>query len=164
MSKSDDAPIDIEGMAQVCMAYAARRTANLVTRHYNRYLAPLGLEITQAVLLGLIASGTAGSSSELARMIGVERSTLTRNLKLLEEAGLISRRTLGRKVVPELTETGRTTLAEAYRAWDAGQAALTSELEAPDSIRDHLKALRKAVFVAEERTRPVLPGTPDSKS
>lgn len=146
------------------MAYAARRTANLVTRHYNRYLAPLGLEITQAVLLGLIASGKAGSSSELARMIGVERSTLTRNLKLLEEAGLIRRRTSGRKVVPELTGTGRTTLAEAYRAWEEGQAALTGELEAPDRIRDHLKALRKAVFLAEERGQPARPDIPDSKS
>jgi DNA-binding MarR family transcriptional regulator len=146
------------------LSYTRRRTANLVTRHYNRYLAPLGLEITQAVLLGLIASGKAGSSSELARMIGVERSTLTRNLKLLEEAGLIRRRPSGRKVVPELTDSGRTRLAAAYKAWDAGQAALTVELEEPEQIRGQLKALRKAVFLAEDRAQSAIADIPDSNS
>ncbi len=156
MTSSDATPIDIEGMGRICLALAARRTANLVTRHFNSYLAPLGLEVTQAVLLGLIASGKAESSSALARLVGIERSTLTRNLKPLEDAGLLRRRAEGRRMVPELTSLGHARLKQAYAAWQEGQDALTAQLDAPDAeaVRAHLKALRRAVHAAEDAASP----------
>jgi DNA-binding MarR family transcriptional regulator len=144
--------MDIEWMGRVCLAHAARRTANLVTRHYNRYLAPLGLEVTQAVLLGVIGSGRADSLSALARLMGIERSTLQRNLHPLEQAGLVRRNRKGpKRVVPELTPQGEEKLAEAYDAWQQAQTSLTDALDDPDAdaIRAHLSALRKAVHRIE---------------
>jgi len=147
--------MDIEWMGRVCLAHAARRTANLVTRHSNRYLAPLNLEVTQAVLLGVIGSGRANSLSDLARLMGIERSTLQRNLHPLEQAGLVRRNKKGPKqVVPELTRQGEESLADAYEAWQQAQNSLTDTLDDPDAdqIRAHLSALRKAVHRAEAVT------------
>ena len=58
-----------------CFGRAVRRTANLLTRTYNAYLAPAGIEITQFSILCIIARGDATSASELADFVGVERST-----------------------------------------------------------------------------------------
>jgi len=69
-----------------CMLYAARRTANLLTRAYNQRLAPLGLEATQFTILCAVAHGRAASATELAAVLGIERSTLTRNLERRVEA------------------------------------------------------------------------------
>ena len=66
--------IDFNEMGRLCLGHSVRRTANLLTRHFNRYLAPLGLEITQAQLMAVIASGDDLSSSDIARYLGIDRS------------------------------------------------------------------------------------------
>lgn len=161
--------IDFQQMGQICLGHTVRRTANLLTRHFNRYLVPFGLEITQAQLLAVIASGNALSSSDIARYIGIERSTLARNLKPLEAAGLIERRKSGgRKVVPVLTQKGAQLTGELYQAWEKAQQDLTEELgeETAGAIRDHLSALRKTVRLLEmaSQTTTSSPGSPTKPS
>ncbi|QDG77064.1 MarR family winged helix-turn-helix transcriptional regulator [Labrenzia sp. PHM005] len=145
--------IDFYQMGQTCLGHTVRRTANLLTRHFNRYLAPYGLEITQAQLLAVIASGDSLSSSDIARYIGIDRSTLARNLKPLEAAGLIARRKSGgRKVVPVLTEKGEQLTAELHATWEKAQQDLANELgeETAEAIRGHLSALRRTVKHLEQ--------------
>lgn len=144
--------IDFNEMGRLCLGHSVRRTANLLTRHFNRYLAPLGLEITQAQLMAVIASGDDLSSSDIARYLGIDRSTLARNLKPLEAAGLIERhKPGGRKVTPRLTERGVTLTAKVHAAWEQAQRDLTHELgaETADAIRGHLSSLRKTVRALE---------------
>lgn len=160
MSNSLD-DIDFNEMGRLCLGHSVRRTANLLTRHFNRYLAPLGLEITQAQLMAVIASGDALSSSDIARYLGIDRSTLARNLKPLEAAGLIERhKPGGRKVTPRLTQRGATLTAEVHAAWEQAQRDLTHELgaETADAIRGHLSSLRKTVRALETVAKqPPLP-------
>jgi len=149
--------IDFHLMGQMCLGHSVRRTANLLTRHFNRYLAPFGLEITQAQLLAVIASSKDLSASDIARYIGIDRSTLARNLKPLESAGLIERRSCGgRKVFPVLTEKGETMTRDLHCAWQQAQSDLTEQLgeEAAAAIRAHLSALRKTVRALEAPSAP----------
>ncbi|MTI42217.1 MarR family transcriptional regulator [Roseibium hamelinense] len=114
-------------------------------------MAPIDLEITQAMLLGLIGAGEADSLSELARLLGVDRSTLQRNLKLLEEAGLVNKvRIAPNRIKPELSAAGQTKIREASEAWQQAQDSLTAELgeAGADTIRTQMKTLRKAVHKA----------------
>lgn len=130
-----------------CMGAALRRTANLVTRIYNAHLAPSGLEITQYAILRKIQSGRAGSASELADLVGVERSTLARNLDRLAAAGLIMAEAgAGRRLVHRLTPDGAARLDAALPLWRAAQQALMAAL--PDgqaeAIQADLARLRRA--------------------
>ena len=135
-----------------CMSAALRRTANLVTRVYNAYLAPSGLEVTQYSILRKIQSGKAGSASELAELVGVERSTLARNLERLVSAGLVSTLTgEGRRVRHELTPAGEQKIDAALPLWREAQQALVSGLpegKAP-TLHEELALLRKAARVAQ---------------
>lgn len=151
--------VDLQGMSQTCLGHAARRTANLLTRHYNAHLAPLGLELTQAQLLAVIGQGGASSSSEIARWLGIDRSTLARNLKPLEAAGFITVQSAkGRKVLPMLTPRGEEQVAALFTMWRNAQAALDRELgpEVSAALRRNLSALRKAVRTLEQASPPVL--------
>ena len=135
-----------------CMSAALRRTANLVTRVYNAYLAPSGLEVTQYSILRKIQSGKAGSASELAELVGVERSTLARNLERLVSAGLVSTLTgEGRRVRHELTPAGEQKIDAALPLWREAQQALVNGLpegKAP-TLHEELALLRKAARVAQ---------------
>jgi len=149
----DLSAIDFHEMGQICFGHSARRTANLLTRHFNRHLAGFGLELTQAQLLAVIASGEAQSASDIARYLGIERSTLARNLKPLEAAGLIERKdTTGRSVVPVLTNKGRTLALDLHAAWQRAQQELTRQLGEDNAvaIRSHMSVLRRAVRDLEE--------------
>ena len=130
-----------------CMSAALRRTANLVTRVYNAYLAPAGLEVTQYSILRKIEVGAAGSASELAELVGVERSTLTRNLERLVSAGLVDTRPgEGRRIVHVLTPSGKAKIAAALPLWREAQRALLGELPASHgpAIHEELALLRSA--------------------
>ena len=135
-----------------CISAALRRTANLVTRVYNAFLAPSGLEVTQYSILRKIQSGKAGSASELAELVGVERSTLARNLERLVSAGLVSTLTgEGRRVRHELTPAGEQKIDAALPLWREAQQALVNGLpegKAP-TLHEELALLRKAARVAQ---------------
>jgi DNA-binding MarR family transcriptional regulator len=156
--------IDFRHMGRTCFGHAARRTANLLTRHYNRHMAALGLELTQAQLLAVIADGSAASAAEIARFLGIDRSTLARNLKPLEAAGLISRRDGGGgKVLPVLTPEGEKKVVEIHRTWQKAQEEVSTLLgpEGAEAVRAQMSALRKAVHILDDRE--TVAGTPSLK-
>ena len=72
-----------------CACFAVRRAARVITQHYDRALRPLGLRATQFTLLTMLGVGGPLPLSRVADRLGMERTTLTRNLKPLIDAGLI---------------------------------------------------------------------------
>ena len=104
--------------------------ARVVTRAYDSALRPVGLRATQLSILVAIAIDGAISIAALANFLGMDRTTLTRNLKPLEKEGLISvgpegwrrSRTLG------ITKKGKSRLRQALPLWQRAQDALRLEL------------------------------------
>ena len=83
----------------------------------------------------------------LAERLALERTTLTRNLQLLNEAGLIMPRDgKGRAVAYDLTPEGRDVLARAIPLWRKAQEAIETAVgpEVWAETRTNLRALRKA--------------------
>ncbi|WP_146739712.1 MarR family winged helix-turn-helix transcriptional regulator [Hyphomonas pacifica] len=66
------------------------RAARRITREYDDALRPVGLTVTQFGLLNSVDRYEPDSISELADLLALDRTTLSRNLKPLEKAGLIS--------------------------------------------------------------------------
>ena len=79
-----------DDMLWFCFGHRSRKAARAVTRAFNQRLKPFGLNISQYVLLGVIARGEHGSVAAMAEEVGVEPSALLRNLKLLESRGLVA--------------------------------------------------------------------------
>jgi DNA-binding MarR family transcriptional regulator len=145
---TDRSRVQISTMGDRCFALQARKTANLLARVYNAALEPLGVEISQFSTLCALALEQSDSITELAAGLGVERSTLTRNLKVLERDDLIAlSEREGRRSRYRLTPKGRRMLSKALPIWSDVQVRVAAALSdaAPNADpRTDLRLLRRA--------------------
>ena len=124
-----------------CACHRIRTAARVVTRAYDEALRPAGLRATQLSVLLAVAAEDAMSITALAKFMGMDRSTLTRNLRPLEKEGLI---TLGdegwrRSRTLEITKAGRSRLREALPLWSSAQRSLKRKLG--DRTWDEVRAV-----------------------
>jgi DNA-binding MarR family transcriptional regulator len=140
---------DLEAIGKTCFALHARMTARLLSRTYEAALRPLGLKLPQFGILGAIGHGTTASETVLADRLGLERTTLVRNLKVLAQKGWIEPVTGdGRGVRHRLTPAGQAILEAAIPLWQKAQNQLEAKLKDTDAeeARQAMRALRKAAY------------------
>lgn len=120
---SGDSPIN-------CSAARLLRAARVLTRHYDEALRPAGITITQFGLLNVIKRAEPESISDIAGILDIDRTTLSRNLKPLEKANLVFRGNEGgsrrRRVL--LTTLGVAKLEEAMPLWQQAQTRVEQVL------------------------------------
>jgi DNA-binding MarR family transcriptional regulator len=109
---------------RVCHCYALRRAARLVTQHYDRLMRPVGLRATQFTLLVALAENGPMPMTRLAARLGLERTSLTRNLKPLEAKGwvAVAADTDRRVHTVAITAPGRAKARAALPQWRKAQA------------------------------------------
>ena len=120
---SGDSPIN-------CSAARLLRAARVLTRHYDEALRPAGITSTQFGLLNVIKRAEPESISDIAGILDIDRTTLSRNLKPLEKANLVFRGNEGgsrrRRVL--LTTLGVAKLEEAMPLWQRAQTRVEQVL------------------------------------
>jgi DNA-binding MarR family transcriptional regulator len=101
-----------------------------VTQIYDEALAPSGLKITMFRLLRRISEAGQPTISELARIVDLDRSTLGRNLKVLERLGYVQ--LAGgqdeRSKIVGVTTRGKTKFEKAFPLWDKAQRSMQARL------------------------------------
>jgi DNA-binding MarR family transcriptional regulator len=114
----------------ICYCDTLRLAARKMTARYDAALEPVGLSIAQFALLRKIRRAGQPSLTELGRKAGLDRSTMGRNVRVLEKAGLaaLSRGKDQREATVRLTEEGEATLAEAEPLWIRAQAEIDALL------------------------------------
>jgi len=119
-----------EDVTQRCTAGRLLRAARRITREYDDALRPVDLTIAQFGLLNAVGRFEPDSISELADLLALDRTTLSRNLKPLEKAGLIFRGEEGdgRRRRLLLTTLGVRRLEEAYPLWQEVQNRIEGRL------------------------------------
>jgi DNA-binding MarR family transcriptional regulator len=107
-----------------------RRAARLLTAYYDEYLAPAGISGTQFTLLNEIYLNSSITIGRLAEMLGVDRTTLNRNLNLLERKKLVSSSTGEdlRMRILSLTPNGQKALKKALPHWQLAQSKVEAIL------------------------------------
>lgn len=113
-----------------CLCTQLRRASRGVTRRYDDALASVGLGAAQFSLLRHVQRLGQPSISVLAEAMGLDRSTLGRNLRVLEELGLLQlgegRDLRAREV--RLTEAGLQRIEQALPLWEQVQRELNARL------------------------------------
>ncbi|MCU0732358.1 MAG: MarR family winged helix-turn-helix transcriptional regulator [Hyphomonas sp.] len=142
----DDLPDIVRRMQQECFHLHTSMAARAIARHYEAAVKPVGLNGVQLSLLAALSVVPDASIGKLADRLAYERTTLTRNLKLLVRRGLIEPRAGGdRAVHHHLTDEGRARLAAAVPLWEQAQAQMASRLTSLDwtDLRRGLRDLRR---------------------
>lgn len=118
---------DARLLVENCAGWNSRLAARRITQYFDREIAATGLSTAQLGLLALIAAAEDDTLGALAERAGLEQSTLSRNLRTLEEAGLIEIATVQadlRRRAVWLTEAGAMRLEAALPLWRKAQRGL----------------------------------------
>ncbi len=126
-----------------CLCTHLRRAARGVSRRYDEALEGFGINVAQFSLLRHLQRLDRPSISSLAEAMGLDRSTLGRNLRVLEADGLVALAEgddLRNRLVL-LTEQGKARLSAAEPAWEQAQLKMLAALG--EAQRDELVRLLK---------------------
>ena len=133
-----------------CVFFNIRRVDRMVSQVYGRIMGDCGLKPTQFTLLRVLSFTGEITVSALAETANTDRTTLTRNLKLLENEGWIrtkagkDRRT--RYII--LTLEGSNKLEQALPYWEEAQKQIM-ESYGRDNWESLLSGLRKMLDTAK---------------
>lgn len=103
-----------------CLCLQVQRASRAVGRHYDNAFRPLGLNNWQFSLLTAIEGVGTPNVNELATLLGMDRTTMTRNLSVLQRRNLLTMRQDardGRVRRASLTPLGRDLLLKALELW-----------------------------------------------
>ena len=133
----------------VCAANRLRRAARGLTQIYDDALAPSGLRVTQLPILVALRLMGSAPITPLAEALGLDRTTLTRNLKLLAARGLVAMAPDAgdaRVRIAALTEEGALALAQGLELWRGVQDVVEQQFGQPrlSGLYDELAALSAA--------------------
>jgi DNA-binding MarR family transcriptional regulator len=128
---------DARALVEACAGWNSRLAARRITQFLDREMAEIGLTMAQLGLMAQIAVISDDTLGALAQRMGLDQSTLSRNLRTLEGEGLIEiaivETDLRRRAV-WLTETGARRLEAAIPVWRRAHAKLATLLS-PDLAR-----------------------------
>lgn len=135
-----------------CTCFKLRKLTRAMSRLYDQHLATVGLKTTQYSLLAN-AARAALPVAVLAELLGMDRTTLTRNLKALLEAGWVTLEpgADSRQRIVTITAAGRAKLKAAYAAWRAAQDRF-EQLMGLDAVR----ALHRQLETTMTQLTPLL--------
>lgn len=117
-------------MVSICYCAALRTATRKTTAIYDAALAPTGVNLAQFSLLRKIQRAAPVSLSELGRLAELDRSTIGRNVKVLQRMGL-ARVTPGedhREATVTLDAGGLVVLREGAPLWDEAQRRIEERL------------------------------------
>lgn len=143
-----------------CLCFRARRLSRALTRAYEEALRELDLQATQLTLLSAVTLMSrreegAGSMGELAEVLSMDPTTVSRSLRLLRDDGLVRlerspRDGRVRLVLP--TEAAARALEEALPRWKRAHRRVVEALgpRSADELRERLDAAAHATASLEK--------------
>jgi DNA-binding MarR family transcriptional regulator len=130
--------IDARAAIASCAGWASRLAARRITNFLEERMQGSGLSLAQFGLMGQIAAASDDTLGALAERIGVDQSTLSRNLRALETAGLVEIAIADedqRRRAVWLTEEGARRLQAAIPVWREAHDALEKRLDPRLALR-----------------------------
>jgi DNA-binding MarR family transcriptional regulator len=143
----------IRTAVQGCTCAKLRRLTRRVTAAYDRIMVPQGMTVTQYSLLSQLQHLEGQSLSQIAAHLDMDRSSLTRTLKPLVEAGWVALRASpldARARSVHLSPTGQAERQRMFPHWQSAQQQVNALLgeantaQLHDWIDDYLPRFRPA--------------------
>lgn len=116
--------------AQNCVCFNLRRVTRAVTQSFDAEIRRHGIRPTQGSILASLQAKDSWTMAELSDWLGMDRTTLVRNLRPLQRDGLaqVSGGGHGRLVELSITDKGRKQIEKLTPAWKSAQGAVVKTL------------------------------------
>ncbi|MCH8854456.1 MAG: winged helix-turn-helix transcriptional regulator [Planctomycetes bacterium] len=122
--KNDTLTSTVETIASECIAVRVRLLNRTVSSIFDDALRPLKIKVSQLNVLMVVAKHGPVSPGEVARVLNMEKSTLSRNVDRMHNHGWlkVSAGDAGNKQILELGAPGRKLIQKALPFWKKAQA------------------------------------------
>jgi len=123
---------DAREAMEACAGANARMAARRITQFLDAHMQGAGMSLAKFSLMSQIAAAHDDTLGALADRSGLEQSTLSRNLQVLERDGLVELTAVEgdlRRRAVWLTEAGARKLEAAIPVWRAAHAALAETVD-----------------------------------
>ncbi|NKB86750.1 MAG: MarR family transcriptional regulator [Acidobacteria bacterium] len=144
MSQPKGAAADAYAILSACVAGRTHKISRVIDGVFNDALRPLGIRNTQLTMLSVIAFTGSTTAAEMAPVLVMDKSTVSRNLRVMAKQGWIEWLDApGRGRRLRLAAPGRKILKKARPRWQAaqdrardilGDAAIESVRQIGDSV------------------------------
>jgi DNA-binding MarR family transcriptional regulator len=113
-----------------CLCLASRRAARGITRAFDWSLRPHGLRVTQFTILVMLMLRGPARIGDLAERLGIERTTLSRNLARVEALSWVRIRPARdrRSRTVSVTAKGRVVVAASIDTWRKAQKSVAAAI------------------------------------
>jgi DNA-binding MarR family transcriptional regulator len=113
-----------------CVCFNLRRVTRAVTQFYDAEMRRHGVRPTQGTILLALNAKKSWTMAELSDCLGMDRTTLVRNLRPLQRDGLVEADGGGRGNLVELaiTAKGRKQVEKFMPAWESAQSTAVQVL------------------------------------
>ena len=113
-----------------CTCFNLRRVTRVITQCFDAELRKYGIRVTQTPILSALEARSGWSMVELSDWLGMERTTLVRNLRPLQREGLIKISGGGRggRVELAITAKGRAAFSKMLPGWRSVQQKVVATL------------------------------------
>jgi DNA-binding MarR family transcriptional regulator len=121
--------LDMSAMEN-CVCFNLRMVTRIVTKFFDAEMRRHGIRPTQGTILLSLNGKSSWTMAELSDWLGMDRTTLVRNLQPLQRDGLVEAAGGGRgsRVEVSITSKGREKIAECLPAWRSAQDAAVNAL------------------------------------
>jgi DNA-binding MarR family transcriptional regulator len=150
----------MEPVKSRCVCTSLRMATRSIARLYDRGLAEFGLRAVGYAILARLEEDGPLTLGHLASSLALERTTCSRELSPLVDAGLVEI-TVGedrRRRIVRLTQAGAERFALAYPHWESVQADVAREF-GPAETKELLTALHRVTVAAQS-----LAGSPGAQA
>ncbi len=116
-----------------CLCASLRKATRVITRRYDEHLKPSGLKLTQYSALMNITRNPGVTVTELAKIMVMDQTTMTRNIQVLAKQGFLDIGVSGadqRAKVVSLSTAGQEKIEEASPYWAKAQQEMEQEFGA----------------------------------
>ena len=109
-----------------CACFNVRKVSRQLSQLYDRALEPSGLKNTQFTVLAVAFGAGPISITDLSRLLDLDRTTLTRNLRIMEREGLdvVESGKDARSKTITVSAEGMSRLQKATPLWRSAQAKI----------------------------------------
>ena len=116
--------------AENCVCFNLRWVTRTITQFYDAEIRRHGIRSTQGTILVSLMGKESWSMADLSDWLGMERTTLVRNLRPLQRDGFVNVGGGGRGNLVELSITakGRKQVEKLVPAWKSAQSAVVKTL------------------------------------
>jgi DNA-binding MarR family transcriptional regulator len=135
-----------------CMCYEFRKTARVVINFYDDALKSADLKSNQFLILVAVATMQSTNFKTLAEFLGIDQSTLARNLVTVEKQNFVTVKPgkNKREKIITLSRKGRQKLVSTFPLWQKAQSDLVEGIGA-DKWRKMKAEMAEVAAVAREQ-------------